>query len=120
MKSFLAGGGKGSRLPIFTGGEVVHIPHQRKEGFVYEQSITVTGPGCNGNGVYPFEAPMTVMEAIARAGGLDDFADTDHIMIIRRIGGKQENIPFNYDNGIRGLFPETNILLQPDDIVYVP
>jgi len=121
LKSFLTGSGGGEgNLPLLSGGEAVHIPYQKREGFVYEQSITVTGPGSSGNGIYPFEPPMTVMKAIARAGGLGDFADTEHIMIVRRINGKQENIPFNYEKGIRGLVPESNILLRPDDIVYVP
>lgn len=119
FKAFLNGNGT-DQLPIFNGGEAVHIPHQRREGFVYEQSIAVTGPGCNSDGIFPFEKPMTVMKAIARAGGMNDFADSDSIMIIRLIGGKQENIPFNYDSGVRGHYPEMNILLQPDDIVYVP
>ena len=119
LKLFLAGGSQ-QGMPVFTGGEVVHIPHQRQEGVVYEQSVTVTGEGCDNNGVFPYQAPMTVMEAIARAGGLNDFAKKEDIMIIRRVAGKQENIPFDYDQGIRGAMPETNILLQPGDIVYVP
>ena len=125
LKWFLDGGGQGGSLPVFTGGEVVYIPHRPQDGngqgqSVSAQHVTVSGPGCRSNGVYPFKPPMTVLEAIALAGGLDDFADTDNIMIIRRVHGKQENIPYNYDSGVRGLVPEVNLLLQSGDIVYVP
>ena len=63
---------------------------------------------------------MTVLQAIALAGGLDEWADTEHIVIVRMVAGKQENIPFNYKKGISGKLPELNIYIQSDDTIVVP
>src|SRR5262245_5928192 len=43
--------------------------------------------------------PLTVIQALAIAGGLKDFADTKNIRILRRTGGTVQTIPFNYKEG---------------------
>ena len=63
---------------------------------------------------------MTVLQALAWAGGLTEWADSDNIMILRMVGGKQENIPYNYDRGVRGRAPEVNIRLHTNDVIVVP
>ena len=63
---------------------------------------------------------MTVLQALAWAGGLTEWADSDNIMILRMVGGKQENIPYNYKNGVRGRAPEVNIRLHTNDVIVVP
>ncbi len=122
LNNFLRGDSSGGTelLPKISNGDVVHISHRQLEGYTEQETVTVTGSGCNQSGFYPFKHPMTVIKAVARAGGLNDFADSDHIQIIRRVSGKQENISYSYDNGIRGNVPEVNILLRPGDVVYVP
>jgi polysaccharide export outer membrane protein len=54
------------------------------------------------------------------AGGLTPFADDDAIKIIRRIGGKEVALPFDYDAVASGKSLEQNILLQRGDVVVVP
>jgi polysaccharide export outer membrane protein len=63
---------------------------------------------------------MTVLQALSAAGGLAEWADKDGIRIIRRSGGKEEIIPFDYDKVISGKKMEQNILLQPNDTIVVP
>lgn len=63
---------------------------------------------------------MTVLQALALAGGLNDFADSEHIMIIRWVEGRQENIPFNFIKAVQGKLPESNIYVQARDVIYVP
>ena len=63
---------------------------------------------------------MTVLQAIALAGGLKEWADEEHITIVRMVAGKQENIPFNYKRGVSGKYPELNIYIQSDDTIIVP
>lgn len=63
---------------------------------------------------------MTVLQAIASAGGPAQFAKDKAIYILRTEGGKQQKIPFNYPDVIKGKRPEQNILLKPGDTIVVP
>jgi len=61
--------------------------------------------------------PLTVIQALALAGGLKDFADTKNIRILRRGSTGLQTIEFNYKTGIRGAAP---VYLRPGDTVVVP
>ena len=61
-----------------------------------------------------------VLQALAIAGGPDQFANMSKIRIFRREGRKTVIIPFNYDDVISGKKPESNILLRRGDVVVVP
>jgi len=61
--------------------------------------------------------PITVLQAIALAGGLKDFADTKNIRILRRTAGGVEPLAFNYKDALRG---KTPVMLQQGDTVVVP
>jgi polysaccharide biosynthesis/export protein len=65
---------------------------------------------------YQLTGPRNVMQLIAMAGGLTEFAQSDKITILR--GGKV--LKFNYKDVSKGKHPEQNILLQPGDTVSVP
>jgi polysaccharide biosynthesis/export protein len=72
-------------------------------------------------GSFPLAKPMTVVDAIATAGGFRDFAKQKDIYILRRgSSGKQTRLPFNYKDVIRGVHSEQNIELQTNDTVVVP
>ena len=71
-------------------------------------------------GTYPLMDHMTVLQAISVAGGLGEWADKDSIRIIRRSGGKELILPFDYDKVISGKNPEQNIPLKPNDTIVVP
>jgi polysaccharide export outer membrane protein len=62
---------------------------------------------------------MTLLEAIASGGGLTDFANTRKIYVLRNTAGKQEKIPVQYKDALKGK-GEFNILLQPGDTIVVP
>jgi polysaccharide export outer membrane protein len=65
--------------------------------------------------------PMTVLDAIAAAGGFQAFAKRKKIYVLRAAAdGRQVRIPFNYTEVIKGKHPEQNIQLQPRDIIVVP
>ena len=63
---------------------------------------------------------VDVLQAIASAGGPDEFAKLSRIKIFRREGGKTAIIPFDYSDVIAGKNLESNILLRRGDIVVVP
>ena len=61
--------------------------------------------------------PLTVVQALALAGGLKDFADAKGIRILRKNASGVTSIPFNYKDAIRGAAP---VYLRPGDTVVVP
>jgi polysaccharide export outer membrane protein len=67
-------------------------------------------------GEYPLVVPTTILEAISKAGGLQDFANAKKIYILR--GDKR--IFFNYKDVIHGRHMEENIQLQSGDHIIVP
>jgi polysaccharide export outer membrane protein len=70
----------------------------------------VQRPGDN-----PLVVPTTVLEAISKAGGFRDFANTKNIVIIRG----QQRFKFNYKEVIAGKHLDQNIYLQPGDYIVV-
>lgn len=72
-------------------------------------------------GVFPMDGPMTVLQALAMAGGLNPYAAADSVRVIRISGtGEQSYIPFDYEDVASGKGLEQNIQLQPGDTVLVP
>jgi polysaccharide export outer membrane protein len=62
---------------------------------------------------------MTVLQALSHAG-FTQFANLKGIYLLRITNGKQEKLPFNYKEVIKGNHPEQNIELKPGDTVVVP
>jgi polysaccharide export outer membrane protein len=72
-------------------------------------------------GPYPIVAPTTVLQLIAMAGGLNEFADAEHIIIWRNNDvGQQVSYAFNYKAVSRRRNLQQNIALKPGDTVVVP
>jgi len=72
-------------------------------------------------GYYPLTRRMTVLDAIAMAGGFKDFAKTKKVYVLRTAAnGTQERLPFNYKDVINGKSQQQNIELQPRDTIVVP
>lgn len=63
---------------------------------------------------------IDVLQALASAGGPDQFAKASRIRIFRREGGKAILFPFDYYEVTAGKNLESNILLQRGDLVMVP
>lgn len=72
-------------------------------------------------GSYPLTTTTTVLDAIAEAGGFQDFAKQKGIYILRpKPGGGEARLKFNYKDVIKGKHTEQNIRLEPHDTVVVP
>lgn len=67
-------------------------------------------------GAFPLSAPRTVLQLIALAGGLTEYAEGDHITIMR---GAQI-LKFNYKAVSKGKNLDQNVQLKPGDTVVVP
>jgi len=62
---------------------------------------------------------MKLLEAIASAGGLTDFANSKKIYILRNEGRTQQRIPAHYKEALKG-DATSNLVLKPGDTIVVP
>ncbi|MBZ5683705.1 MAG: polysaccharide biosynthesis/export family protein [Acidobacteriia bacterium] len=62
---------------------------------------------------------MTMLQALAQAG-FTQFANPKAIYLLRNENGKQQKLPFNYKEVVKGNHPEQNIELKPGDTIVVP
>jgi polysaccharide export outer membrane protein len=69
-------------------------------------------------GSVTLQAPLTVLQALALAGGLKDFADAKNIRILRKTSTGVNAIAFNYKDAVKSL--RAPIYLRPGDTVVVP
>jgi polysaccharide biosynthesis/export protein len=69
-------------------------------------------------GSIPLNGPMSVLQALAMAGGFREFANTKDIRVLRRTSRGIQTIAFNYKNAVKGEGPP--VMLQPGDTVIVP
>ena len=67
----------------------------------------------------PFEG-LTLVQAIARAGGFTDVAATDRVVVIRSENGEEKKIVVNVAAIIKGGDRGKDLQLKPDDVVSVP
>ena len=75
----------------------------------------------NKSGTFPLTSSLTVLDAIALAGGFRDFAKQKSIYILRKNpDGGESRLPFNYKEVIKGKNMAQNIKLQPGDTIVVP
>jgi polysaccharide export outer membrane protein len=71
-------------------------------------------------GSYVIANSLTVLDAIALAGGFRDFAKKKSIYVLRQGAGGDSRIPFNYKDVSQGKSMTQNIKLQPGDTIIVP
>lgn len=60
-------------------------------------------------GAYPYQAGLTVLKAIAHAGGFTDTAAEGRIKVIRMVSGAEVRFSADLD-----------ALIKPDDIIFIP
>lgn len=71
-------------------------------------------------GTYPLAGDMTVLQAIATAGGLQEYADEKHITVMRKEDGKDKVLKFNYKDVTHQKNLQQNVMLKPGDTIIVP
>jgi polysaccharide export outer membrane protein len=71
-------------------------------------------------GAYSIASPTTVLQLIATAGGLLEYAKSKNIRIMRTENGKPVSYKFNYKEVTAGKNLKQDILLKPGDTVIVP
>lgn len=71
-------------------------------------------------GVFQIKGPVTVLQAIAMAGGFTTFASRNKIFIYNPNTEGEDRLPFNYSSFVSGQDSHQNIVLRPGDTVIVP
>jgi polysaccharide export outer membrane protein len=103
---------------------------EKLKKYVADPRVTVVVTQINSKRVYmvgevfhpgpmPLIANMTVLQALSIAG-LNQFANTKRIYVLRTENGKQQKLPVNYRKLVKGEQIEQNYLLQPGDEIVVP
>jgi polysaccharide export outer membrane protein len=99
--------------------------------FVQNPTVTVTVTQVRGMVVYVLgrvgragtlvlDRPVNVVQAIAMAGGLQEFADRNGVVVIRTVNGREVRMPFRYGDALKGKGDVASIVLQSGDVIYVP
>ncbi len=94
--------------------------------FVEEPSVTVVVKEINSRkvfitgqvtkpGSYRLTSGMTVLQLIAVAGGLLEYADAKNIVVMRKENGRDRAFKFNYKDVIKQKNVKQNIVLKPGD-----
>ena len=88
---------------------------------VHSQKFNIVGEVAK-PGTYDLSGPpSTVLDAIAMAGGLRDFAKSKKIYILRvKEDGSTIRLPFNYSQVIKGNNLDQNVNVQARDTIVVP
>lgn len=104
----------------------------RLADFIQQPTVTVTVTeirslvvyvlgNVNSPGTVVMDRNLTTLQAIAMAGGLNEFADRNDIVVLRTDpSGAQRRYSFRYDDVVGGKDLGTNLLLQAGDVIYVP
>jgi polysaccharide export outer membrane protein len=74
----------------------------------------------NNPGMFPINLETNLMQVLAMAGGLNPFAASSKILILRQDGGQTIKIPFDYPRVEKGEDLQQNVLLKRGDVVVVP
>jgi len=103
---------------------------EKLKKFVADPRVTVVVTAINSKKIYmlgevshsgamTMSPNMTVMQALASAG-INQFANTKKIYILRTENGKKQKYPVNYRKLIKGQDIEHDYALQPGDTIVVP
>jgi polysaccharide export outer membrane protein len=95
-------------------GEVSVIVHEVKS-----VAVSVIGE-VRQPGRYQLQNRTTVLDALAMAGGLTEFASAGGITVLRSDGGQTARLPFSYKKAISPDGADENFVVRAGDIVIVP
>jgi polysaccharide export outer membrane protein len=111
--------------------EVEQLIATALKAFIDAPNVTVRIVGISGNTAYVIgkvlhpgpliiSGPLTVLQAISIAGGLDRFADESGIKVIRVKPNDPNLVPIRYKDITSGRDMTTNIQLKAGDTLVVP
>lgn len=72
------------------------------------------------SGAFPLTGRITILQALALAGGFREFAKRDRIVVIRERRGQRQAIVFNFRDLEAGINLDQNIAVEAGDTLIVP
>ena len=112
-----------------TPAEIQRVVQQRLAAYVAEPTVTVMVKEVHASrfyvvgevqhpGAYPLTGALSVIQALALAGGPTEFASRGRMVVIRSENGKPERYKVDFDDVMSG--KADAITLMPGDTIYVP
>ena len=106
------------------------LKSQLKE-YLTDPVVTVSVVSVDGNtvhvlgkvlnpGNFVMSQPLDAMQALSLAGGLSPYAKENNIIVLRRMGDKQQVLPVRYGSIIKGQDLASNIMLKSGDVIVIP
>jgi polysaccharide export outer membrane protein len=86
---------------------------------IRSRNVFITGQVTKG-GTFALTGEMTILQLIALAGGLLEYADSKNIVLTRNENGAPKYYKFNYKDVMKGKNVQQNLVLKPGDTVIVP
>jgi polysaccharide export outer membrane protein len=71
-------------------------------------------------GRFEFQIRVSVMDALAQAGGLTEFAASSKIVIFRTYQGQDEKLEFDFDRLVKAQGTSAWVPVLPGDVILVP
>jgi polysaccharide export outer membrane protein len=71
-------------------------------------------------GRYQMLTPTSVLQALAMAGGFNEWADKDDTIVLRGQGEDQKVLRFSYSDVVSGEETRHNFRVRPGDVIVVP
>ncbi len=71
-------------------------------------------------GLLATRGPVTVLQALALAGGLKPFADGSRIVLVRQVGERTHRARLDYGDIVAGRNGAVNVVLESGDTLVVP
>lgn len=104
---------------------------EKLKKYLPEPQVTVVVTAIEGSRVYilgkvarpgpvPVFGPLTVLQAISIAGGVDKFADQRGVKVIRSGASGQKVMPLDYGKLLEGQELDKNYQLKSGDVIVVP
>jgi polysaccharide export outer membrane protein len=103
---------------------------EKLKKYIADPRVTVVVTAINSKRIYligevlhtggmPLLPNMTVLQALSSAG-LNQFAKTKGIYVLRTVNGKQEKLAVNYRKLVKGQEIDENYVLQSGDTIVIP
>jgi polysaccharide export outer membrane protein len=110
--------------------QLADLVTEKLKKYIADPRVTVVVTAINSKRIYlvgevlrpgatPMIPNMTVLQALSSAG-MNQFAKTKGIYVLRTENGKQQKLPVNYRKLVKGEQIEQNYVLQPGDTIVVP
>jgi polysaccharide export outer membrane protein len=103
------------RLVEYVPSPEVSVIVNRVDSFAVSVVGSVAKPGR-----FNLSGPTTVLEALAMAGGLSQFASHRNIYVLRNEGNTPKRLAFDYNKATSSGDPTENFLLRAGDVIVVP